>query len=81
MTAYISPCSGPPRLRRPARAGMAVVPYRMAGAGADQSLETRLFQVGGHAVQIRQDPRGSGALRPLGPGRADAGDLRISPVA
>lgn len=47
--------------------GMALVPFRVAGAAADQSLETRLFQVGGHALSIRQDPRGSGALRTLQP--------------
>lgn len=56
------------RLRRQARGGgMALVPFRVAGAAADQSLETRLFQVGGHALSIRQDPRGSGALRTLRP--------------
>ena len=46
---------------------MALVPFRVAGAAADQSLETRLFQVGGHALSIRQNPRGSGALRTLQP--------------
>ncbi len=57
---------------------MALVPYRVAGAAADQSLETRLFQVGGLAITIRQDPRASGALRVLGPAR-DAGGAPLFP--
>ncbi|KAK9838308.1 hypothetical protein WJX81_003588 [Elliptochloris bilobata] len=51
---------------------MALVPFRVAGAAADQSLETRTFQIGGHTLSIRQDPRGSGALRTLRPTSGDA---------
>ena len=44
---------------------MAVVPYRVTGPAADQSLPTRLIQLGGHAINIEQDQRGSGSLAPL----------------
>ena len=33
-----------------------IVPFRVSGPGADQTLEHRLFQIGGHTVAIRQDP-------------------------
>ncbi len=35
---------------------MAVVPFRVSGAAADQSLEHRLFQIGGHTIKVRQNP-------------------------
>ncbi|CAK0757345.1 hypothetical protein CVIRNUC_002532 [Coccomyxa viridis] len=40
---------------------MAVVPFRVSGAAADQTLEQRLFQIGPHTIFIKQNPKGSGA--------------------
>ncbi|EIE25645.1 hypothetical protein COCSUDRAFT_64760 [Coccomyxa subellipsoidea C-169] len=40
---------------------MALVPFRVSGAAADQSLEHRMFQIGGHTIRVRQNPAGSGA--------------------
>ena len=36
---------------------MAVVPFRVSGAAADQSLEQRLFQIGPYALFIKQNPK------------------------
>jgi len=36
---------------------MAVVPYRVSGAAADQSLEQRLFQIGPYTIFIKQNPK------------------------
>lgn len=36
---------------------MALVPFRVSGAAADQSLEQRLFQIGQHILRMRQDPK------------------------
>ncbi|KAK9916047.1 hypothetical protein WJX75_007777 [Coccomyxa subellipsoidea] len=40
---------------------MALIPFRVSGAAADQTLEHRLFQIGGHTIRVRQNPVGSGA--------------------
>ncbi|BDA43830.1 EEF1A lysine methyltransferase 3 [Coccomyxa sp. Obi] len=45
---------------------MALVPFRVSGAAADQSLEHRLFQIGGHTIKVRQNPVGSGAHQHIG---------------
>jgi hypothetical protein len=39
------------------KCSMAVVQFRVSGPAADQSLEHRLFQIGGHTLSIRQDPK------------------------
>ena len=44
---------------------MAIVPFRVSGRAADQSLEARTFQLGGFVLNIRQAPEASGSLRPL----------------
>ena len=36
---------------------MAVVPFRVSGAAADQSLEQRLFQIGPYTLFIKQNPK------------------------
>ena len=36
---------------------MAVVPFRVSGAAADQTLEQRLFQIGPHTIFIKQNPK------------------------
>ena len=36
---------------------MALVPFRVSGPAAGQALEQRLFQIGGHTLSIRQDPK------------------------
>ena len=41
---------------------MAMVPFRVSGAAADQSLELRLFQIGPYTIFIKQNPKVSAAL-------------------
>lgn len=36
---------------------MAMVPFRVSGAAADQSLEQRLFQIGPYTLHIKQNPK------------------------
>lgn len=43
---------------------MALVSFRVSGAAADQSLEHRLFQIGGHTIKVRQNPAVSGVRKP-----------------
>ena len=38
---------------------MALVPYRVSGAAADQGTETRVFQIGGSTITIHQQAGGS----------------------
>ncbi len=45
---------------------MALVPYRVSGAAADQTLEHRLFQIGQHSIKIDQDVHRSGSLQRVG---------------
>ena len=45
---------------------MALVPFRVSGAAADQTLEHRLFQIGHHTVRIDQDVHSSGSLQRVG---------------
>lgn len=40
-----------------------MVPFRVSGAAADQSLELRLFQIGPYTIFIKQNPKVSAALR------------------
>ena len=42
---------------------MALVPFRVSGAAADQTLEHRIFQIGQHTVRIDQDVHKSGSLQ------------------
>ena len=55
---------------------MALVPYRVSRAAADQASETRLFQIGGSTITIHQ--QASGSLRQ---GARSAGDqpLEVRP--
>lgn len=46
---------------------MALVPFRVSGAAADQTLEHRLFQIGQHTIRIDQDVHKSGSLQHVGP--------------
>ena len=48
---------------------MALVPYRVSGAAADQSSETRLFQIGSSTITIHQ--QASGSLRQGASGTVD----------
>ncbi len=48
---------------------MALVPYRVSGASADQTSETRLFQIGGSTITIHQ--QASGSLRQVGNSSGD----------
>ena len=45
---------------------MALVPFRVSGAAADQTLEHRLFQIGQHTLRIDQDVHKSGSLQRVG---------------
>lgn len=45
---------------------MALVPFRVSGAAADQTVEHRLFQIGHHTVKIDQDVHKSGSLQRVG---------------
>lgn len=45
---------------------MALVPFRVSGAAADQTLEHRLFQIGHHTIRIDQDVHKSGSLQRVG---------------
>lgn len=45
---------------------MALVPFRVSGAAADQTLEHRLFQIGTFTVQVDQDNKSSGSLQNVG---------------
>lgn len=42
---------------------MALVPFRVSGAAADQTLEHRIFQIGPHTIRVDQDGRSSGSLQ------------------
>lgn len=42
---------------------MALVPFRVSGAAADQTLEHRLFQIGQYTVKVDQDVHNSGSLQ------------------
>ena len=48
---------------------MALVPFRVSGAAADQTLEHRLFQIGVFTIQVDQDNKSSGSLQNVGHGR------------
>ena len=45
---------------------MALVPFRVSGAAADQTLEHRLFQIGQHTLRIAQDVHKSSSLQSVG---------------
>ena len=45
---------------------MALVPFRVSGAAADQTLEHRLFQIGPHTIHVDQDCHNSGSLQDVG---------------
>ena len=45
---------------------MALVPFRVSGAAADQTLEHRIFQIGQHTIRIDQDVHKSGSLQRVG---------------
>ena len=45
---------------------MALVPFRVSGAAADQTLEHRLFQIGQHTLRIDQDVHKSSSLQNVG---------------
>ena len=45
---------------------MALVPFRVSGAAADQTLEHRIFQIGQHTIKIDQDVHKSGSLQAVG---------------
>ena len=45
---------------------MALVPFRVSVAAADQTLKHRLFQIGQHALRIDQDLHKSGSLQRVG---------------
>ena len=42
---------------------MAIVPFRVSGAAADQTMEHRLFQIGHHTLRIDQDVYSSASLQ------------------
>lgn len=72
-----------PSLAAPPAAAVAAAPpgtsdHPAAAAAGEHALESRRFEVAGMAVTIRQDTRGSGALRPLtgggGSQRGEGGD-------
>ncbi|KAK9815052.1 hypothetical protein WJX73_005953 [Symbiochloris irregularis] len=44
---------------------MALVPFRVSGPAADQSLQVRTMQLGGYAIRITQDQQASASLQPL----------------
>jgi hypothetical protein len=44
-----------------------IVPYRVSGAAADQSCDTRHFQIGGFSILVHQQPRRSASLAPHAP--------------
>eukprot|EP00798_Chlamydomonas_sp_ICE-L_P011019 gene11019-18983_t len=46
---------------------MVLVPYRTTGPSANQAVEERVLQVGGHVLRIKQMPKASGALLSDGP--------------
>eukprot|EP00891_Asterochloris_glomerata_P000231 jgi/Astpho2/231/Aster-x0908 len=41
---------------------MALVPFRVLGAAADQDIEQRMLQFGGMAITVRQIPKHSGSV-------------------
>lgn len=45
---------------------MALVPFRLSGAAADQTLEHRLFLIGPHTIHVDQDCHNSGSLQDVG---------------
>ena len=45
---------------------MELVPFRISGAAADQTLEHRIFQIGQHTLRIDQDVHKSGSLQRVG---------------
>ena len=45
---------------------MALVPFRVSGIAADQTLEHRLFQIRQHTIKIAQDVHKSGSLQRVG---------------
>lgn len=45
---------------------MALVPFRVSGSAADQTVEKRIFQIGQHTVYIDQDVHKSGSLQGVG---------------
>ncbi|KAL4420405.1 hypothetical protein ABPG75_010061 [Micractinium tetrahymenae] len=67
----------PPPAQHPP--GGSVAPATAALLGLDSSLECRRFEVAGVGIELRQDLRGSNALRPLDDDRVWAGDDRAAP--
>ena len=45
---------------------MALVPFRVSGPAADQTVEQRIFQIGQYTVYIDQDVHKSGSLQGVG---------------
>lgn len=45
---------------------MALVPFRVSGAAADQTTEHRIFQIGQHTLRIDQDVHKSSSLQSVG---------------
>lgn len=47
---------------------MALVPFRVSGAAADQTLEHRLFIIGPYTIRVDQDAHKSASLQDVGAG-------------